>query len=290
MSIASPFEPLVESAPLAWADAPTLCFTDAEGRSCAWYHQVWQYLRLLGVISSVRTNTDFLVNAFRDAPGEGKSLKALISGSADYSLLAHLKQACDLDHRQLDVTVVDRCPTPLRLNDWYGGRVGMTVDTRRADVLDFAVERPVDLIATHNFMGRFDAHGRRRLVARWSAWLKPGGRVVTTQRIRPNSERTEARYSESEARELSQRVGDLARTHDAIGVDPVELAAAVYTYAIRKGAYVIRTDREILDPLLEQGFEIVQADEAGSSERLRDRPSSSAGTDTYRLRVIARKR
>ena len=289
MTAPPPFEPLIESAPLAWADAPTFCAADADGSSCAWYHRVWQYLRLLGVITSVRTNTDFLVRAFRDTRGDDSTLVALITGSADYSLLAHVKHACDLDHRRLDVTVVDRCATALRLNEWYGNRVGMAVETRCADVLDYTVDRPVDLICTHNFMGRFDADGRRRLVARWNACLKPGGRVITTQRIRPNSDLIQARYSEVEARDLSLRVAGLARARPDIDVDPDELADAVYTYAIRKGTYVIRADREILEPFTEQGFEIVQADEAGSSERLRDRPSSTAGGDTYRLRVIARK-
>lgn len=111
-------------------------------------------------------------------------------------------------------------------------------------------------------------------------------RVVECPSVKP----PRARYSETEARDLSGRVAALARGRPDLDVDPVALAEAVYTYALRKDTFVIRADREILDPLTEQGFDIVQADEAGPSERQSDRPSSTAGADTYRLRVIARKR
>jgi hypothetical protein len=69
------------------------------------------------------------------------------------------------------------------------------------------------------------------------------------------------------------------------------LGRAVYEYARRKGGYVIRTGRELTDLFVEQGFDLRLADEGGGlAERARDRPSSTAGKDTYRLRVVARKR
>lgn len=291
MSHAEPFEPLAESAPLAWSQAPRRCSSDAAGRGCASYHGVWQYLRLLGVITSVRTNTDFLIDAFRAVAGERTHLTALITGSADYSLLAHLKLACDLDGRALDVTVVDCCPTALWLNEWYGERVGLPIATHCADVLAYDVVRPVDLICTHNFMGRFDGDGRRRLVARWHAHLGPGGRVVTTMRVRPGcTDDVQVSYTDDEARALSAEVAALALTRPDLGVAPDDLAAAVYDYACGKRTYAIRTDQEITRLFVDQGFDIEQADEAGPAERTADRPSSAAGAETYRLRVVARKR
>jgi len=89
---AGPVEPLAESAPLAWAIAPRLCPGDPQSPSaCVWYHRVWQYMRLLGVISSIRTNSAFLTRTF-----DGLALnhpRVLISGSADYAMLAHLWHA-----------------------------------------------------------------------------------------------------------------------------------------------------------------------------------------------------
>ena len=57
------------------------------------------------------------------------------------------------------------------------------------------------------------------------------------------------------------------------------------------GPYVIRTTREITDALEAEGFDVEFVDEGGGmSERERDRPSSADGTDTFRMRVMARSR
>ena len=291
MSAAGPVEPLSESAPLAWAEAPGLCHRDpATGDTCVWYHRVWQYLRLLGIITTVRTNSDFLIGTFRECARTREHSVALISATADYSMLAHLNHAYAQEHQKLDVTVVDRCPTALMLNRWYAERCELAVKTRHADVLEYAPDGPFDLVCAHNFVGRFDLENRRRLISRWHALLRPGGLVVTTQRIRPNSREHRSGYTDAEARELSDRVAAIARTHSGLGVDHDEFAMAVYEYALRKSAFVIRADREITDPFIEQGFDVVVADEGGLAERLRDQPGSTAGKDTYRLRVVARKR
>jgi len=59
-SLTKPDEPLAESAPVAWGLAPSLCAGDpASHDSCLWYHRIWQYLRLLDIITSIRTNTTF---------------------------------------------------------------------------------------------------------------------------------------------------------------------------------------------------------------------------------------
>jgi len=291
MSAAGPVEPLFETAPLAWAEAPRLCHRDpATGDTCVWYHRVWQYLRLLGIITSVRTNSDFLIRTFRDCARTREHGLALISATADYSMLAHLNYAYAQEHQALDVTVVDRCRTALLLNRWYAERCELALKTSCADVLEYASDSPFDLVCAHNFVGRFELEGRRRLISRWHALLRPGGLVVTTQRIRPNSREHRSCYTDDQARALSERVASIARTHSNLGVDSDELAMAVYEYALRKGAFVIRTDREITDRFTEQGFDIVVANEGGPAERLRDQPGSKAGKDTYRLRIVAKKR
>jgi SAM-dependent methyltransferase len=291
MSTAGPVEPLAETAPLAWAEAPERCHRDPQtGDTCLWYHRVWQYLRLLGVITSVRTNTDFLIRSFRDYASTGGYRFALVSATADYSMLAHLKHAYAEANRPLDATVIDRCDTSLLLNRWYADRYDVPLTTKCGDVLRYVTDRPFDLICSHNFLGRFDRDPRRQLISRWHALLRPGGIVVTTQRIRPGSREQRASYRDDEARELSLRVTAIARTHSGLSVDPDELGLAVYEYAIRKGGYVIRSDREITDVFTEQGFDVDLAEGGGLAEQDRDRPSSTAGKDTYRLRIVARKR
>ena len=286
-----PIEPLAESAPIAWAEAPRRCYHDPQtGDTCLWYHRVWQYLRLLGVISSVRTNTNFLTRTFRDRARTGRHPRVLVSATADYSMLAHLKSAYDQEGAVLEVTVVDRCETSLMLNRWYADRYHVALGTASGDVLDYAPERPIDLICTHNFLGRFDTASRGRLIAHWHALLRPAGLVVTTQRIRPDRH-AHSHYTAEEARALSEQVTASARAfRPRLDIDPDELGRAVYEYAIRKGAHAIRTTEEITDLFEAAGFEVELADQGeGAEERERDRPSSSAGKDTYRMRIVARK-
>lgn len=287
-------EPLADSAPVAWAEAPRRCYRDPQtGQTCLWYHRVWQYLRLFGIISSIRTNTDFLTRCFRDCARARPHPVVLVSAAADYSMLAHLKHACDLERSPLDATIVDRCETSLFLNRWYADRFNLVLATACCNVIEYATERRFDLICTHNFLGRFDDDSRRLLVARWHTLLRPGGVVVTTQRIRPNARAARSFYTDEQARELSERVAAVARAHpQRLDLDVDQLARAVYEYAIRRAAHTIRTNREILDIFEAVGFDVAVADDGeGEAERQRDRPSApDAGTDTYRMRIVARKR
>jgi len=291
--IGEPEEPLAESAPLAWAEAPRRCVPDPEtGDTCFWYHRVWQYLRLLGIISSTRTNTDFLVGTFRKYARTGHYPRALVSATADYSMLAHLRCAYVAESALLDATVIDRCETALSLNRWYASRYEFPVTTARTNILDYQSERRFDLVCTHNFLSRFDLDSRRRLVARWHALLRPDGIVLTTQRVQPNQAAAHNVIAEDEAQELSRRAAAAARAYpQRLDVDPEELAIAVYEFAIRKRSYPIRTMREIVDLFEVQGFDVELADEGGgAAERARDRPTRKHGAGSYRMRVVARRR
>jgi hypothetical protein len=288
--IDGPAEPLAVTAPLAWSEAPRLCYVDAAGNTCLWYHKVWQYLRLLGVISTVRTNTGFLVATLRELARAEDQRRVLISASADYSMLAHVAYAYALEARRPDVTVVDRCRTSLFLNAWYAQHIGLHISTECADLLTYQPVEPFDVVCTHNLMGRFDVAGRERLVQRWHVALRSGGAVMTTQRVRPRSQEARVRYRAEEARALASRVETLASDRGDLGVDAAELAEAVYRYAIDKDGYVIAHDDELIAPLRRNGFDVVVAERGSAAERAGDRPSSTAGTDTYRLRIVARKR
>ena len=288
-SLTKPDEPLAESAPVAWGLAPSLCAGDpASHDSCLWYHRIWQYLRLLDIITSIRTNTTFLLATLeRLAPTHPR---VLISGSADYAMLAHLREA--FGSRPLDVTLVDLCATSVRMNQWYADRYGLALTPVCGDALSVETDRPFDLVCTHNFVGRFDPASRQRLVERWHAVLRPGGVVVTTQRVRPGERSRKASYSEAAARALAEKVMAAARVYPgALGATVPELGEVAYQYALRKGAYVIESPAEIVAPFQRAGFEVNLVDEGGGqAERQADRPSSTAGLETYRMRLVANRR
>jgi SAM-dependent methyltransferase len=276
-----PDEPLGESAPLAWRDAPVLCAGD-----CLPYHRVWQYLRWLGLITSIRTNTDFLAGTFRRLASSHP--RVLVSGTADYGMLAQLHHAYGA--APLHATVVDLCPTPLMLNRWYGDRFGRTVRTAQHDAVSYGDDSPFDLVVTHNFVGRFDDASRRRLVANWWRLLRPGGQVVTTQRVRPHAPAGETGYPEDKAEELAQIAASAAARAGFTAADTAAFRDTVREYARRKKTMVIGSTAEITDCFESCGFAIDLLDEGGgAAERERDRPSSLAGLDTFRMRLIARK-
>ena len=284
-----PDEPLADSAAIGWTIGPLLCPGDPDSAdACVWYHRVWQYLRLFGLITSIRTNTHFLVETFGRLASAHP--RVLISGSADYGMLAHLVHA--YKGRPLDVTVVDLCPTTLHLNAWYADRHGCDVQTVQSDVLEFTSRIPFDLVCTHNFLGRFDGPARHRLISRWHALLRPGGVAVTTQRIRPDGEGAIAHYTPGAARALGARVAAAAATYrHPLPATPAELGRAAYEYARRKGGHVIRSTHEVADVFQASGFDVDLVDEGGgSAERDGDRPSSMAGKDTYRMRLVATRR
>jgi hypothetical protein len=214
-----------------------------------------------------------------------------VSATADYSMLAHLKCAYDTEHRPLDVTVLDRCETPLLLNRWYADRYGVRLTTQCSDALSYDGNNPYDLICTHSFFGRVDPDSRRRLIGRWHRLLRSGGVVVTTQRVHPGGRNRSRDDTEAEADDLRRRVMAAARGHPELGLDPDELGQAAYDDAIRRVRYVIRAVSEITDLFTAEGFHIELADQGGGpAERERDRPLSNVGRDSYRMRLIARKR
>jgi SAM-dependent methyltransferase len=290
----APDEPLIESAPLAWREAPARCFRDAEsGTSCRAYHQVWQYLRLLGFISAVRTNGNFFIQQFATLATRGRHPRVLVSATADYSMLAHVASAYTAARQQVRVTVADRCGTSLFLNRWYAERHGLPLETVQGDLLTLESAEAFDVVCTHSVLGRFESQARAQLVARWHTVLRPGGVVLTTQRIRPGDTAIRSRYSDAEAHALAASVAAAARASAVpLGVEAAALEDAVFAYARQKGGYVIGSTRSITDLFEETGFEVLVADQGGGvAERARDRSSSPrASADTFRMRLVARKR
>jgi SAM-dependent methyltransferase len=277
-SLVDPFE-LDESAPIAWREAPGSCAAD-----CRDYHRVWQYLRLLGIITTIRTNTAFLQHAFGEL--RARHPRVLVSATADYGMLAQLHHA--YGGHSLDLTVVDRCPTSIALNQWYGDRVGRPVQGIVSDVLAFDTSRPFDLVTTHNFLARFDDEGRRRLLSTWFRLLRPGGVIVTTQRIRPQWAGARYRYTGEETVELGARVTDAARRAGLVEPTPDELGETARAYARIKDSWVIRSTSAVVEAFAACGFVVDRVDDGGgSAERRADRPSSTAGLDTFRMRIVA---
>jgi len=236
-------EPVLESAPLARWVAERLCRTrTASGQSCSGYHGFWQYLRLLGFVTTPADHVEFLSAALAAATVGRKRARILVSGAVDYSMLACLIQSCS---DVADITVIDICDTPLFLNQWYARRAGRFIHTLREDVLKHGEAASYDVICAHSFLSQFSLPRRRRLVARWRELLRPGGRVITVNRIRAGSSGA-FRYSRVQAEALRAAVvREAGKWGERLDLSPEDLALHAGTFAKTRRIHPIGSDEEM---------------------------------------------
>jgi hypothetical protein len=282
-------EPLAESAGLAWKLAPELCWRDPRsGERCDWYHGVWQLLRWLGLITSVRTNAPFFVETFAELARRGGFRRVLVCGAADYGMLAHVLHGFRSAGAEPEVAVLDRCETPLVSCRWYAARVGAAVATFRSDVLDWEPAGTFDVVCNHSFLGPFPAEARPELAARWRAWLRPGGALVTEQTVKPAHPDRPNRFSPAEADAFVARAVAAARSREADLPLPLgDFERAVRLYTERRVRNPVRSPDEVLAPLRGAGFALARSESGGERERAIDRPAGPASPGSYRLRIVA---
>jgi len=195
-------EPLQQSAPIGFEIAQRLCERDGP-TSCRTYHAMWQYLRLTGVHRSLRVDGPLFVAAAERLALSGRLNRVLVSGTADYSMLAHIAHGGRRGGRVPSFHVVDKCNSTLRLNEWYGEQRDIDVGTFRSEILAFQPERQYDLICTHSFLGFHSLADRQTLFRRWGEWLAPGGRLCFSN---PVSDRPVPPDLEGRSRRLASKI------------------------------------------------------------------------------------
>jgi SAM-dependent methyltransferase len=185
-----------ETSPTATAH----CRSNALGKpDCSSYHVPWQHLRLCRVVSEPSWHGAFYAREFREwscceRVADTPRPRVLITGLADYAMLYWVAQSLPNDVRQrCEFHVLDICNTPLDGCRWLQGRLEQCSPPLEIDVHlhhedIFATGLPpgsFDLITSDAFLTRFATiEEKRRVIAQWSRLLRPGGRIVTTARVR----------------------------------------------------------------------------------------------------------
>lgn len=180
-------EPLAESAPVAFETAMTACTSADDMTGCRSYHAIWQYLRLTDVIRAVRVDGPLFAAAVTAQAARQPLKRILISGTADYSMLAYLGYAAVKAGASPVFDIIDQCATTLRMNEWYGARRGLAVRTVLTDVNAYQPDGKYDLICTHSFLYWAVGQQRSTLFRNWRNWLAPEGRLCFSNRIEPLS-------------------------------------------------------------------------------------------------------
>jgi SAM-dependent methyltransferase len=249
-------EPLTLIAPLAAEMAPQHCRKDdLSGESCAWYHGSIGYLRLLGVMSSPAEDRGFLTTAFARLAQDGTFRRVLVSGAGDCSMLAQLVAGFASAGAVPSVTLIDRCPTPVRLNAWLAERCDLPLAASVADIREFESAELFDVICTHCFLGYFALEERPRLFAKWFSLLRPGGYLVTVNPVRTTADHSFLGFSAAQAASFRERA--LAALHADAGLFPcgtTTLQQRVDAFTANFGSYPVRSAAELAGLFEAAGF------------------------------------
>ena len=212
--------------PLVEPIARSVCVPDAAGgASCEWYHGLWQYLRLFKLVGTPERHAAFFHRWLGDSSARPTRPRILISGTADYAILAHVIRGVRAAGAEPDITVIDRCPTPLSLCGWYAARNGIAIETQAAEVLDYEAAEPFDAICTHSFLPQFAPDTRPEIVSHWSSLLRPRGRVITNASIRTEQQKGPFGFGAEEAAAFCATVRrEAEKVSGTIGCDPDDLA------------------------------------------------------------------
>jgi hypothetical protein len=247
-------EPLVLSADLVHGVSDILCTSDHVDRGgCGWYHGAWQYLRLLNLVSTPTWHSEFYLEQIAAAVKGKSAPRALITGTADYSMLAYVSAATPA---VTSIDVLDLCATPLFACQWFAKRIGQRVRTLEDDLFaTSAAQEAYDLICCDAFLTRFSSDETEKVVQAWARLLRPMGILVTTIRIHPRSAR--AREFDSAARDFRERAERRARRwRPFLKVSPAEIGVLAEEYAGRMKSNDLGTEEVIRDQLVASGFGI----------------------------------
>lgn len=286
-------EPLLEAAPRAWEISRTACRIDlATGESCRWHHGLWPFLRLMNLATSPARFAEFYDAALAGAIAGEPAPRVLLSGAADFAMLAQLARACDARGVSADAVLIDLCETPLALSRWYAERSALSLATRRVDVLEYGAERPFDVVCSDSFLGQFSPQARERLLAKWAALLRPGGSVITVNRLRPEADPDRrVGFSPEQAEKFVTAVAAAAETLPAaIRPERAELVACAARYAARQGAWPVRSAAELEALFARAGFRVARLEVAPIRGEASGPAAPTLAGDSLYVRVVATRR
>jgi len=271
---------LRESAPLALWESKKSC------DGCGWYHGTWQYLRILGAVSPPYLQEEFYREVIEQLARSGDFRRVCISGSADYAMLDLVLGVWNAAGKTPEITVVDRCPTPLFLNRWYAERKAVKIRTICRNMLEYRDIERFDLICTHAFFGNFDPEQRKTVIRNWQGLLRPGGRVVTTNRIRA-TETKRLGFSRQQAADFVAGVRRARQRANGLDLSEGELAELARAYADNYGSYPVSSAGHIHDLFMSEGFVLERFETTGREHGVSGPPSTPGRAS--RVNLVAAK-
>jgi SAM-dependent methyltransferase len=276
-----------EAIALALEKSQQLCAQNPFG-NCAWYHASWPVLKALGVFISLKSDDDFLLPALQTAIENG-ARRILVSGTADAGMLARI--ACFLPSApDLEITVLDCCPTPLALCQQYADLAGFKIKTVQADILTYSDACGFDMICTHSFLTFFDSTQRNQLVQQWFQLLRPSGVLITAQRVRPDETALITRYPAEEVAALQNKAEKCVHAKGKSLNVTTELARhSAWLYGAHHSTHLIANSNDLRAPFDDCGFTLEHFAPPPLDAPIHDVPGAPSNAQAVRWRIIARR-
>lgn len=215
---------------------------------CGWYHGAWPVLRSLGLVATPHRHADFFAAALGEAARAGAT-RVLVSGAADPAMVEVAIDAFRAESVEAEVTVLDRCITPVdRAVTQLPGVTGWV-----ADVFDVEGPARFDVLCTHGLFPLVRTARRTELAQRWAELLVTGGRIVTTSSLSAADARDPVVFDEAAVEAYVERASAAAQGTD---LDLGSVAALARTWAERAAIHPVRSVDDITGALEPAGFDV----------------------------------
>jgi SAM-dependent methyltransferase len=205
-------------------------------RSCRDMHALGPYIRLVRGWGSVEPPSSPLQSRLTELIAAGRR-KVLIAGSQDTGLLALVARAGV--GRPPEITVVDRCATPLELCRRRAGHWNLPIETVQEDLTDLDMRECFDIILVHFTLHHISNERRADVLARLCRALRRSGRLLlsfhTSGRVEPDLESESSnQFADWVIEELERIPVSLPEVREAFRA---RLRARAQNHAERQGAF-----------------------------------------------------
>ncbi|MGV8839147.1 MAG: class I SAM-dependent methyltransferase [Bauldia sp.] len=227
--------------------------------TCRDYHLMWPWLRAFGANGGgpEMAWTEQLGAIVRIIAGR-PAMRWLIAGSADAGQLALAHAAIrTVPPARHEITIIDRCETPLALCRDHAASVGLDVETVNGDLWTFPRPAAFDVVLMHHLLLFVPVEEHASFVRRIAGHLAPGGKICMVATVQ-----TGAAGATTTATLRRWREGVI---RDDVAAGTVAIPEDVETFVarldgMRRGrtwpaAYGIEHDRDLL---LGAGLDVIE--------------------------------